>query len=176
MKRKMSHVLTITSILLACAAGNAVAATPDIRPGLWQMTMRTSGQGQVPIPQEELDRLNPQQRAAMEKALINRPHTLVYKSCVTQNQLDKAQGNFFKKNGNMNCERKLSRSTAHSVVGTFHCTSPALQQSGTFDTELSDSTHMTATVTMIERAGSRTMTTKDRMSGHWISASCGNVH
>ena len=179
MSKKISCIALTACIVLAAATTSASAtAFMEMKPGLWEMTMHHQGQGpeQMPIPQDQLQHLSPEQRAALQRALGAQSPTRKYQTCVKKQGEDKTQDIFLGKNGDSRCDSKPSRSTSHSVAGTFRCADGKGQTSGTFDTEMRDSEHMTSRVTMKITAPSFSMTKKYQLSGHWIGGSCGNVH
>ncbi len=82
---------------LFCAAVCAAQVTPlNVKTGEWESTMTNETSGQMPIPQEMLDKMTPEQRARMEAAMKARgmqgPRTIVNKQCVKKEDLDKPFG------------------------------------------------------------------------------------
>src|SRR5579862_2888392 len=101
--RYQEENLMIARIFLALSATLVAAAwaadtTPlNVKTGEWEVTTSTESSGQLPIPEEMLNKLTPEQRARMEAAMKARgaggPRTSVRKNCVKKEDLDKAFGN-----------------------------------------------------------------------------------
>jgi Protein of unknown function (DUF3617) len=109
------------------------------------------------------------------KAQDNRSHIHVYKSCITQQDLDKNENAFLTGEPGLKCDNKLSRHTRTAVAGTFHCTKGGMVQSGDFAYEARDREHIAGTMNISVSNGTNTMASKGSLSGQWISASCGNT-
>src|SRR5437016_3699866 len=73
--RKLLSIAVATVGVAALAQGAPHAAhglmKPNIKPGLWEVSHHPQVTGQVPIPEEQLAKLTPEQRARMEAALKN---------------------------------------------------------------------------------------------------------
>ncbi len=83
--------LPLTAALF-CTAGWAADMTPmNVKTGQCESTITSETSGQLPIPQEMLDKLTPEQRAKMEAAMKARGGqgdcTTTYKRCVTNEDL-----------------------------------------------------------------------------------------
>lgn len=178
MKRGFMYGVLMVSVTLGGTMTSALAASLDVKPGLWEMTIHTETHGQLPVPPEVVQKLSPERRAAMEekmKAYNSQPHAHVYKDCITQQKLDKDENAFLSGEPDMKCESKFSKHTRTSVAGTRHCTKGGMQQTEDLLFEAQDREHVTGKVNVSVRNGTNTMTSKGNLSGHWISASCGQT-
>jgi hypothetical protein len=176
MKRVM---LVCGTVGLLVSAGAAVAATGqslDVRTGLWEMSMVTETSGKSPMSDEDMQKLTPHQRAAIEKAMaVNQgPRTRVIKSCVTQAKLDRDDV-FNSVGAGMTCSKKNIRRTRTSLSGSITCTKGARRVSEELSYQVSDREHVTGTFEIIRGEGTNTLSVKGRISGHWLSAACGAV-
>ncbi len=177
MQRQFLYGLIVAGTALAGTMTNAQAQPLNVKTGLWETTIRSEAHGQLPIPQEQLQKMSPPQRAAMEKIMArnSQPRSHVFKHCVTQEELDKAESNFLAGEPGMKCENKLSKHTHSSVVGTMHCTKGSMRQTADFSYEARDREHISGKLNMTVSNGTNTMSSKGTMSSRWISASCGKT-
>src|SRR5437868_8630402 len=103
------------SFPLASALFGAVtltAQTPlNVKTGEWESTLTNETTGQLPVPQEMIDKMTPEQRARMEAMMkargIQGPRTTVTKHCVKKEDLDKPFGS-----DNKSCKQTLVTSSA----------------------------------------------------------------
>ena len=82
------------------------AATLDLKPGSWEVVMATSVAG-LPIPQDALAKMPPDQRAKFEEAMKARAgkvNTSTMHTCVTKEDLDRGD---LMKSERDNCTRKV---------------------------------------------------------------------
>jgi hypothetical protein len=79
----------------------AIWATDKLQPlnvklGLWEVTKTITTNGQLSVPPEMLSRLTPEQRARLEERMkaqsADKTTTLTYKSCLTKEKLERAEG------------------------------------------------------------------------------------
>ena len=67
----------------------------NVQTGLWEMTQSATTSGQLPLTDEELARLTPEQRARLEEGVRQQnatPHTTTYQSCWTKEKLENGGG------------------------------------------------------------------------------------
>lgn len=177
MKHPFFYGLLMAGAMLAGTMTSALAEPLDIKTGLWEMTGITQGKGQLPIPEADMKNMSPQQLEAIAKveAFANQPHKTVYKSCLTQKELENGETDFLSEETGMKCESKLSKHTRTSLAGTRHCTKPGMQQTVEFAFSVQDREHGTGTMNITFSDGTRTLSSKGKMSSRWISASCGKT-
>ena len=171
------YAAVTAGLMLMGAITSAVAEPLDIKPGLWQMTVRGEMHGMPPIPEEQLRGLSPQQRAAIEKMMAEsaKPHIRELKQCITQEDLNKSEDLFSTDQPGMKCNNKLSKHSGKSMSGTIDCAKDKTRSTGEFSYEAKDREHVTGKVSMTISNGRNTMTTIGTMSGHWIGAECGKT-
>src|SRR5689334_10995600 len=68
----------------------------NVKLGLWETTSTITTKGQVPVSDEMLSRLTPEQRARVEERMKaqagDRTTTHTYKSCLTKEKLERGSG------------------------------------------------------------------------------------
>lgn len=177
MKRELIVSLLMLGASLAAGMKTANAAPLDVKPGLWETTVHLQGHGQMPIPEGELQKMTPQQRAAMAKieARNNQPRAMVTKSCLTQERLDKDENAFLAGEPGEKCTGTLSRHTRTSVAGSRHCSSNGMQRNEKFEYAVQDRGHISGKLDITISDGTKTMSTKGSLTSRWISAACGTT-
>jgi hypothetical protein len=111
--RLVSIALTCLSATVAVRAADVVK--PDIKPGLWEVSDNPQITGKMPIPDEELAKLTPEQRARMEAAMKNAAgKTHVYKECMTPEKIARFDMN--PHGDDSSCKRKVISSTPHELT------------------------------------------------------------
>ncbi len=177
MQRQFLYGLVMAGATLAGTMTSALAEPLDVKPGLWETTAHTQAQGQLPVPEAEMKKMTPQQRAAIAKmeTRAHQPQTRTLKGCLTQQKLQKDEVAFLSAKPGMKCDSKLTRHTRTSVAGVRHCTKPGMQQTEDFSFEARDREHVTGKLSITISNGGKTMTSKGDLSSRWISASCGTT-
>jgi hypothetical protein len=169
----MHRTALCLSIGLA-AASCALAQTPPIKPGLWEVrTDRTVGGQKMPDMSERLQGMPAEQRKRMEAMMKQRgvdTSSGALRICMTRETLD--QGHW-QDGGAANCKTDvISRSGStwkwHSV-----CTQPAVTSDGesVFHDQENYTVSIRSTVTMQGQPRESTMVSK----AHRLGADCGDV-
>lgn len=163
--------------LLVCHGGPASAgpASLDIKPGLWKVTTTTHMNGQLPIPEDQLARMPPAQRAQFEAAMkaaaasMGAPH--VFEECLTAKQI--ADG--LKLNENQpSCHRTVLSSSPTELRVHESCTgASAREMDGTFEAPNPSTMH--GTIHMVTTHGAQTMNANSAIEGQRLGADCGNL-
>ncbi len=168
------YAAVMAGLMMTGAITSAVAEPLNIKPGLWEMTVRGEMHGMPPIPEEQLQGLSPQQRAAIEKMMAEsaKPHIRELKQCITQADLNKSEDLFNADQSGMKCKNKLSKHSAKSMSGTIDCAKGNTRSTGDFTYKAKDREHVTGKVSMTVTNGANTMTMIGTMSGHWLGAEC----
>ena len=151
----------------------------DAKPGLWETTttMETSGLPGMPqIPEEQLAKMTPQQRAQVEAMLKARggggaPRTSTNKSCLTQDSFRQAMA----MGQNENCTRKVTASSSSMQNIHMECTQGKMNMTGDLMVERVDAEHAKGSVVMKSAAADQGMSMKMSFNAKWLSADCGDV-
>jgi hypothetical protein len=169
MSSRISFPLAST---LFCAAAWAAQPTPlNIKTGEWEATMTNETSGQLPIPQELLDKMTPEQRAKMEAAMKARgmqgPRTTVNKHCVKKEDLDKPFAN-----ENKSCKENVLTSSATKQEVHMECEVGGGRQVGTLKLEALDSSTVKGSMQMTASNAGRTMNVNSTFSAKWLGPAC----
>ena len=153
-------------------AGICAAQTPlNVKTGEWESTMTNETSGQMPIPQEMIDKMTPEQRAKMEAMMKARgmqgPRTTVTKHCVKKEDLDKPFGN-----ENKSCKPTIVSSSATKQEIHMECEMGGGKQVGTLKFEAVDSSTVKGSMQMTASNGARTMNVNSTFSARWLGAAC----
>jgi hypothetical protein len=175
MEKNRMYGSVLVGVTLAATMSHAAAAPLDIKPGLWQMTVRGEMHGMPPIPEEQLKTMSPQQRAAIERMMKEsaKPHTRKIQQCITQEDLNKNGDLFTTERPGMKCTNKLTTHSSHNMTGSIDCTSNGTHTKGDYSYQAQDREHVSGKVSITISNGANTMTTTGTMSGHWLGADCG---
>jgi hypothetical protein len=159
---------------LFCITGWAADVTPmSVKTGQWESTLATETSGQLPIPQEMLDKLTPEQRAKMEAAMKARgaqgARANTYKSCVRKEDLEKPFGS---DETRKSCKQTiLTSSPTHQEIH-MDCEIGGGKQSGTFKVDAVDSGNVKGSMQMVASNGGRSMTVNSNFSAKWLGPVC----
>jgi hypothetical protein len=129
--------------------------------------------GQLPIPEEQLARMPPEQRAKMEAAFqsaMSTPKTS--KTCLTA---DKLQKGFDFDNNNAACKRTVLSNSESAMTIHEECSSPQGARKFDIHIENKGGDSMTGSVHMQMSQNGRTLNIDETITGHWIGADCGAV-
>ena len=144
-----------------------------VKTGTWESKLVITQSGQLPIPEDKLARLTPEQRAKIEAAMRARmngqPTTRTFQSCLTSDEL--AKGAVFNPDKDQ-CTQKVLNSTSSAVEVQINCQQPEMQTSDHLTFTAVDSGNVTGTGTTTINGGGRTMTSNSQFSSKWISSTC----
>jgi hypothetical protein len=165
-----------TSISLAAALFCATAWSAraqshfDVKPGQWETTVAGQTTGQLPIPQEMLDKMTPEQRAKIEAAMQARNgQPTVHKSCAKKEDLDKPFARDFH---SASCKQTFVTSTSTKQEIHMECEENGGKQVGTLKIEAVDSGTVKGTMQMTATNGARTMNLNYTYSAKWLGPVC----
>jgi len=169
--------LALSATVCFVAASRAAPITLNVNPGLWQVTSTGEVSGAPPIPQEQLAKLSPAQRAkvaaAMAAAMGSANKPIVFKQCVTAESLQRG----FEpdpKMGPNSCTETVVSSTPTAMDLQIECTGPQ-KASGTVHFEAATPAAFAGKVDITVTDGSHTMKVSRTLQGEWQGADCGNV-
>jgi Protein of unknown function (DUF3617) len=165
--------LTILAPLASWAADNY---TPlDVKLGLWESTSSNQMSGTLPIPEDLLSRLTPEQRAKMEAAMkaqiakSAQPKTT--KSCLTKEELSKPM---LFGNDASSCKPSLLTSTSNKQEIHFDCDDKnGIKAAGNIHIEALNSENVKATGQVTANGGPNQMNMQMSYSAKWLGADCG---
>ena len=163
------------AILYACVAAAGVAAVAaradspalNVKPGLWEMTLHVSG---LTIPEEQLARLPPEQRAKVQAMLGEAAQAHTMKTCLTQEKL--ARGVFGPDASHPECKRSMTGNTGSALDMQVECKLADGAMSSSMHVEAPNPETMKGK-TVMTRANQAPMTST--VDGRWLAADCGDV-
>lgn len=168
------------TLLLAIGVSGAlitgvVAATLDVKPGLWEVTTRGEATGTPPIPPQMLAQMSPAQRAQMMAAMqgrMNQP--TVTRSCLTQKMIDR--GMYLDRPDDDHCTQTVTGNSAHSLDVRVMCTGEQQEKTtGSMHVDATSRESISGAFNMVSTDGTNTMTMKRKLQGKWLGSNCGNV-
>ena len=171
MTARLSFALTAA---LFCATAWAADPTPlNVKTGQGEATITSETAGQLPIPQEMLDKMSPEQRAKMEAMMKARGaqggRTNTYKSCLKKEDLNKP---LVSDEQRKSCKQTFVTSTSTSQEIHMECEIGGGKQSGTLKLEALDSGTVKGSMQMVASNGGRSMTVNSSFSSKWLGPVC----
>lgn len=164
--------LSLPGALLCATVLAAQTAPLNVKTGEWESTVTNETTGQLPIPQEMIDKMTPEQRARMEAAMKARgmqgAQTSVTKHCVKKEDLDKP----FAKGENKACKQTIVSSSSSKQEVHMECEIGGGKQVGTLKLETIDSSNVKGTMQMTASNGARTMNVNSTFSAKWLGPAC----
>jgi len=159
---------------LCCATAWAADPTPlNVKTGQWESTLTTETAGQLPVPQEMLDKLTPEQRAKMEAMMKARSaqggRTNTYKSCVRKEDLEKPFGTDEQRKS---CKETFVTSSSTRQEIHMECEMGGGKQVGTLKVEAVDSGNVKGSMQMVASNGGRSMNVNSSFSSKWLGPVC----
>jgi hypothetical protein len=174
--------VAVASVACAAAGGALVQAAqmtkPNIKPGLWEVTTNPKVSGEMPIPEEQLAKMTPEQRtrleAAMKAGIANGNKPRIYKECMTPEKI--ARGFEMDRGADeASCKRNIISSTASELTLHDECDNPKRKSVTDVHFEIKGGTQMNGKIDVVITSSGKTMTVDSTVQGKWLSASCGTV-
>jgi hypothetical protein len=162
-------------LLSCCCAVPLVAAADklDVKLGLWEVTSSHNISGIPPMPKELLDKVTPEQRAAMEEAFRKEaakgPQTDTERECITQHDLEHP----FDMGDTKDCTRTVVRTTRTTQEVRLTC-SGEVKGSGVLRVTTPTPETMTGTLDLQLGDGKDAMKVKSQLQGRWLGPDCGD--
>lgn len=175
---RQSHRTTPT----ACAAWLCAAISLPllaaerlaVKTGLWDNTV-TIQISDVQLPQEQLARMTPEQRAQLQAMMqqmgVGAPSTQTSQSCITEKDLD---GNAFRdslEQAGQQCAYEQVTATSTRQEWTFRCDADGAATTGRMTLDVLDDSRIRGTMQANAPQGKVDI----RFEGQWRAAACGNV-
>lgn len=172
-------------ILCALCAGASVlslasAADPaqlNVKLGLWEITTHPQMSGTMPISDEDLQKLPPDQRARlqvmMQAAMARAAKPRIFKECMTPEK--RARGFNAGDNEDGSCTTTVVTNTAAEFDARHECTGADRQQLTTVHFKIASSDQIAGTVNAVITRAGKTMTVNATLEGKWLGADCGNI-
>ena len=172
--RAAALTVVLTSVTMA-----AELVKPDIKPGLWEVTIKPEITGQLPIPPERLAAMTPEQRARIETAMQahqgSAAKSSVYKDCLTPEKIARGFDIDKKFADDASCKRTIVTSTRTELRLHDECVKSERKTTSDVHVQVTSGSTMVGTVKIAVSSGDRTMNVNNAMQGKWLSSSCGAV-
>ena len=166
----------LITIAVALAAGiplQTLAASFNVKPGAWQMSMSTLIVGN-PLSPEALASMPPEKRAKVEKAMKERaakPVTFSHKACVTQKDLD--QDRIIQSDtDDSKCTCKVVSRSATKLVMEQFCPEP---HASTSQMTIEAKTPESLSANIVRVRGDRKGKVLMDVKGFWLGPTCAGI-
>jgi hypothetical protein len=148
---------------------------PNIKPGLWEVTVTPKVSGEMPIPDDQFAKMTPDQRAkveAMMKGAGSKPH--VYKDCMTPEKIAKG---FEMERGadEQACKRNIISSTAAELTLHDECNHTNRKSVSDVHFTFKGGTQIDGKMHIVTTASGKTMTVDSTVAGKFVAANCGAI-
>lgn len=170
----LACALGIVVMLPASADGTKVNLDADT--GLWEVTTHPQMSGTLNIPDEQLQKMTPEQRARVEAALksvtenVNQEH--VIRQCLTPGERSKG---FDLGNEGSSCKTTVRRNTSSELEVRRECSADNEVRTTTEHFRMSGRRHMSGTVDAAMSQNGKPVTMHMTIEGKWLAADCGGV-
>jgi Protein of unknown function (DUF3617) len=174
------------NVALACALGVLVmlpvsADETKVKlaadTGLWEVTTHPQTNGELPISQEQLQRLSPEQRArieaAMKAAMENANQAHVMRECLTPERL--AKGFDLGDDSSSSCKTTVVRNTSTELEAHRECKGESNVRTMTERLRTSGRRQVSGTIDVLMSQGAKQLTMHMSVEGRWLGADCGAV-
>ena len=176
--RKRLLQVALVSLAVTAGAQAAELTKPNIKPGLWEVSINPKISGEMPIPEDQLAKMTPEQRARLEAAMkshmANGTKARVYKECMTPEKI--ARGFAIDPHGDDSaCKRNVVSSSSKELTLHDECNKPERKTVTDVHFEVKDGTQMSGKINVVMTSAGKTMTVNNTMQGKWLGANCGTV-
>src|SRR5579871_6051836 len=148
----------VCTAAVATLAHAAELTKPNIKPGLWEVTVSPKMSGEMSIPEDQLAKLTPDQRARIEAAIKSSQKPHVYKECMTPEKIAKG---FEMDRGSdeASCKRTVVSSSTSELTLHDECNNPTRKSVTDVHFEIKGGTQMAGKVNVVvNNATGKTMT------------------
>jgi len=157
------------SALLTLSASGAALAAGAMKPGLWEMTMKSDAMKAMPA-------MSPKQMEQMRKAGVNMPQMsdggMVTKVCISKEMAERDQPMVREESG---CQMKNYKRTGSSYSMDMVCDSAQMKGTGTVKGTYQGDSAFSSTYDFKGTAHGQPVNQHSETSGKWLAADCGNV-
>lgn len=149
-----------------------------VKTGLWQSTQKVKVSGGLGLPPEMAAKMTPEQRERYEAAMGARNHAYetTSKGCLTQEDLSQDLYAKLNRNGDMQCQGNIVRSSASELELNEHCIGQGKQEGVEMTMHMTihatDSEHATGAGQGTATMGGKTMHSQVQVDSVWLGASC----
>lgn len=164
--RKSAIPLLLFSMLSASAI-----AESQMKPGLWEMTMKSDAMKNMPkIPPEQMEQMRKMGVAVPQM----QDGAMVTKVCITKQMTESNAPPGMDKN-EMGCQTKNMQQGSSSYSADIVCNSAQMKGEGKVKGTFSGDTAFTSTYDFKGMMHGQPVSQRHENSGKWLGADCGNV-
>lgn len=160
----------ITLLLFSMLSAPAFAAN-QMKPGLWEMKMKSDAMKNMP-------KIPPEQMEQMRKMGMNVPQiqdgAMVQKMCITKQMTDGNVPPGMEKSA-MGCETKNMQQSGNSYSADVVCNSPQMKGEGKVKGTFTGDIAFSSTYDFKGTMHGQPVNQRHENSGKWLAADCGNV-
>ena len=159
----------IPLLLLSMLSASAFAAA-QMKPGLWEMTMKSDAMKNMPkIPPEQMEQMRKMGVAVPQM----QDGAMVTKVCITK-QMTESNAPGMEKN-DMGCQTKNMQQGSSSYSADIVCNSAQMKGEGKVKGTFSGDTAFSSTYDFKGTMHGQPVNQRHENSGKWLGADCGNV-
>lgn len=166
--RKFAVPLLLCPLLTFAVAAHAAS---QMKPGLWEMTMKSDAIKDMP-------KISPEQMEQMRKMGVTMPQmqdgAMVTKVCITKEMAESSQAPGVEKN-EMGCETKNYQKSGNSYSADIVCNGADMKGNGKVKGTYSGDSAFSSTYDFKGAVHGQPVNQHHESSGKWLSADCGNV-
>ncbi|HEY8102551.1 MAG TPA: DUF3617 domain-containing protein [Burkholderiaceae bacterium] len=155
---------------LCCSA--SVWAAGTLKPGLWEMTMKSDAVKSMP-------KMTPEQIEQMRKMGVNMPLMqdggMVMKVCISKEMAERDQPPPQAHQNNSGCKSKNFQRTGSNYSVDIVCDGPHMKGDGKAQGTFSGNEHFNSTYDFKGTSGGRPVAQHQETSGKWLGADCGDI-
>lgn len=164
----MRKILVVLSL---CSLSSLAFAAGQMKPGLWEMTMKSDALKNMP-------KIPPEQMEQMRKMGINVPQMqdggMVTKVCITKQMADSDQLPGMDKNES-GCQSKNMQHSGNSYSVDIVCNGPDMKGEGKAKGSFSGNESFASTYDFKGTMHGQPVNQHQESRGKWLSADCGSV-
>lgn len=151
-------------------ATSFASAQEKLKPGLWEMTMKSDAMKNMP-------KISPEQMEQMRRMGVHVPQMqdggMVTKVCITKEMAEREQMPMAQNESD--CQAKNYQRSGDSYSVDVVCNGPNLKGSGKVKGKMHGSESFSSTYDFKGSAHGQPINQKHENSGKWLSSKCGNV-
>jgi len=169
----------VTAVCVGGFAAHAAQPALNVKLGLWetQVNPQISGDLATSIPDEQLQKMTPEQRAKMQQAMqamqatMAQPH--VGKDCMTAEKL--AKGFNFGTEESPQCKTTIVTNSGSEFESHQDCTENGATRSTSIHIIAKSTDHISGVIHSDSTKGAKGMVFNATMEGKWLGPDCGTI-
>ena len=164
-------IISMSLISLLSLSASAVSAAGQMKPGLWEMTIKTNAAQTMPqIPPEAREKMRQMGVSVPEM----RDGAMVTKVCMTKEMVDQDKPPHMDR-AQTGCQIKNHNRSGNSYSAEMVCDGPHLTGKGIMKGTFNSNESVTSVYDFKGTAQGRPVDQHHESSGKWLNASCGDI-